>query len=85
MLRRIILPNLLLLAIPLTSGADTPKAAAGLSAAQIVDKDVAAKGGARGLACGPDINLLRQNGCWGKAGHTAPVCIADETPSYDAG
>src|SRR6266702_4399830 len=44
MLRRIILPNLLLLAIPLTSGADTPKAAAGLSAAQIVDKDVAAKG-----------------------------------------
>lgn len=45
MLRRIMLANILLLAIPLAGGADAPKAAAGLSAAQIVDKDVAAKGG----------------------------------------
>lgn len=47
MLRRMILPSfLLLLAIPLARTADAPKApAAALTAAQIVDKDVAAKGG----------------------------------------
>jgi outer membrane lipoprotein-sorting protein len=39
-------PNfLLLLAIPLASAADAPKASAALTAAQIADKDVAAKGG----------------------------------------
>jgi outer membrane lipoprotein-sorting protein len=41
-----ILPSfLLLLAIPLARTADAPKAPAALTAAQIVDKDVAAKGG----------------------------------------
>jgi outer membrane lipoprotein-sorting protein len=46
MMRRTIVFNIaLLLAIPLASRADAPKAPAALTAAQIVDKDVAAKGG----------------------------------------
>ena len=46
MLRRMILPSfLLLLTTPFASGADAPKALAALTAAQIADKDVAARGG----------------------------------------
>lgn len=46
MLRRMMFPSLfLLLAIPPGRTADTPKASAALTAAQIVDRDVAAKGG----------------------------------------
>jgi outer membrane lipoprotein-sorting protein len=46
MLRRMILPSILLsLAIPLAIGAREPKAPATLSASQIVDKDVQARGG----------------------------------------
>ena len=81
MMRRVTLLNLLLsLAIPLVSGADAPKAPAALTAAQIVDKDVAARGGLQAWRAVQTITYTGKMDAGGKHDTQLPFLIEMKRP-----
>jgi outer membrane lipoprotein-sorting protein len=81
MLRKAILPSVLLsLAIPLTAGAAVPDAPAKLSAAQIVDKDVAAKGGLAAWRAVQTMSFSGKMEAGGKQNTQLPVLLEMKRP-----
>jgi len=81
MLRKMILAHILLsLAIPIAISANVPEAPAQLSAAQIVERNVACPWRLASLAGGADHVLLRQNGRGRKAKRTTPFVMEMKRP-----
>ena len=81
MLRKMILPSILLsLAIPLAIGADVPEAPAKLSAAQIVDRNVAARGGLQAWRAVQTMSFSGKIDAGGKQNVQLPFVMAMKRP-----
>lgn len=81
MLRRMMLPSLfLVLAIPLARTADAPKASAALTAAQIVERDVAARGGLQSWRAVQTISYAGKMEAGGKQNVQLPFLLEMKRP-----